>query len=212
MNFKPKKQQLLNLLPNALVMTRGKRQGTTRYLTFDDGPDPKYTPQLLDLLAKLGIRASFFVIGDKVEKHPAIVRRIVAEGHMLGNHSYSHWSFKPMSLRQQLAEINRTDALLREFDPRPHHRTRTPRGDLAPSLLLYFAAHRRSFVYWSYDSMDYQDAPQETLVQRLLDSPPQPGDIVLMHDDNTRSIGALEIVLPQWLASGYTFEPLPAQA
>jgi peptidoglycan/xylan/chitin deacetylase (PgdA/CDA1 family) len=60
--------------------------------------------------------------------------------------------------------------------------------------------------------MDYQKAPQEALVKRLLDSPPQPGDIVLMHDDNAKSIGALEIVLPQWLASGHTFEALPARA
>jgi peptidoglycan/xylan/chitin deacetylase (PgdA/CDA1 family) len=212
MNLKPQKQQLLSLLPDALVMTRGSRRGTTRYLTFDDGPHPEYTPRLLDLLAKLGVRASFFVIGDKVEKFPEVVQRIVSEGHMLGNHSYSHWSFKLMSLRQQLAEINRTDVLLRQFDPRPHHRTRTPRGDLAPSLLLYFAAHRRSLVYWSYDSMDYQEAPQEALVKRLLDSPPLPGDIVLMHDDSAKTIGALEIVLPRWLANGHTFEPLPARA
>jgi peptidoglycan/xylan/chitin deacetylase (PgdA/CDA1 family) len=91
MNLKPRKQKLLRLLPNTLVQTHGSSHGGARYLTFDDGPEPEYTPRLLDLLAKHRVHASFFLIGQKVEQHPALVERIVAEGHMIGNHSYSHW-------------------------------------------------------------------------------------------------------------------------
>ena len=80
MNLKPKKQQLLGLLPNALVQTHGPRHGNVRFLSFDDGPDPEYTPRLLDLLAKFGVHASFFVVGRKAELYPAVVERIVADG------------------------------------------------------------------------------------------------------------------------------------
>jgi peptidoglycan/xylan/chitin deacetylase (PgdA/CDA1 family) len=212
MKWKLKKQQLLDLLPNTLVQTHGSRRGNTRYLTFDDGPDPAYTPPLLDLLAAHGVQASFFLIGEKVERHPELVRRIVAEGHMLGNHSYSHWEFRNMTLRKQLSEVHRTDALLSAFDQRPHHRVRTPRGYLAAPLLLYFASHRRSFVHWSYDSLDYQPQPVEELVARLRQQPPASGDIVLMHDDSTKACTALRTLLPEWLASGHHFHALPPDA
>ncbi len=212
MNMKLKKQHLLDLLPNTLVQTRGAREGTARYLTFDDGPDPQHTPELLDLLKLHGIQASFFLVGEKVERHPELVRRIVADGHMLGNHSYRHWEFRNMTLREQLDEVHRADVLLEPFDQRRHHRVRTPRGYLAAPLLLYFASHRRSLVHWSYDSLDYQPQPLETLVTRLRERPPLPGDIVLMHDDSDMARSALSILLPEWLANGHTFLALPADA
>lgn len=212
MNLKPKKQQLLDLLPDALMLTRGPRHGNARYLTFDDGPDPEHTPALLDLLAAHDVKASFFLIGEKVERYPELVRRIVAEGHLLGNHSYSHWEFRNMTLRKQLSEVHRTDALLSAFDRRRHHRVRTPRGYLAAPLLLYFASHRRSFVHWSYDSLDYQPQPLEDLVERLRKQPPVAGDIVLMHDDNDMACKALRVLLPEWLASGHRFHALPPGA
>jgi peptidoglycan/xylan/chitin deacetylase (PgdA/CDA1 family) len=90
MKFKPNKQQLLSLLPDAVVLTRGPRDGDALYLSFDDGPHPEHTPRLLDLLSENDAKASFFLIGKQVEKHPALAARIVAEGHALGNHSYTH--------------------------------------------------------------------------------------------------------------------------
>lgn len=212
MSLKPKKQQLLELLPNALMLIRGPRHGNVRYLTFDDGPDPEHTPPLLDLLSAHGVKATFFLIGQKIEQHPELVRRIVAEGHLVGNHSYSHWEFRNMTLRKQLSEVHRTDVLLAAFDQRRHHRVRTPRGYLAAPLLLYFASHRRSFVHWSYDSLDYQPQPLEDLVARLRERPPVAGDIVLMHDDSSMACKALSTLLPEWLASGHRFHALPAGA
>lgn len=209
MSLMPKKQQLLELLPDGLMLIRGPRRGHVRYLTFDDGPDPEHTPPLLDLLAAYGVKASFFLIGEKIEQHPKLVRRIVAEGHLIGNHSYSHWEFRNMTLRKQLSEVHRTDALLTAFDGRQRHLVRTPRGYVAAPLLLYFASHRRVFVHWSYDSLDYQAQPVEDLVARLRDRPPLAGDIVLMHDDNHMACKALSILLPEWLAGGHQFHPLP---
>jgi peptidoglycan/xylan/chitin deacetylase (PgdA/CDA1 family) len=212
MKLRPKKQQLLKLLPSRLVQTRASHGDASRYLTFDDGPDPDYTPRLLDLLAQHGVHASFFLVGHRIEQHPELVERIVAEGHMLGNHSYSHRSFKQMSLQQQVEEFRRTDDLLSRFDNQPHHRLRTPQGYIDPLLLLYYARHARNIVYWSYDSMDYQKPSHDTLVNRLRAEPPRAGDIVLMHDDSDRAIDALAALLPEWLSQGYRFSALPGKA
>jgi peptidoglycan/xylan/chitin deacetylase (PgdA/CDA1 family) len=202
----------LGLLPDALVQTKGSAHDNVRYLTFDDGPDPVYTPPLLDLLAEHDVKASFFLVGQKIERHPKLVERIVAEGHMVGNHSYSHWSFKRMTTRKKLDEINSTDALLSAFDGRLHHRMRPPHGYIGADLLCYFAVQRRSFVYWSYDSLDYQERPNRVMIERLRADPPSPGDIVLMHDDSDRARDALTVMLPEWLADGYAFRALPQEA
>ncbi|URX61528.1 polysaccharide deacetylase family protein [Luteibacter anthropi] len=208
---RPKKHELLALLPDTLVLTR-TRDAALRYLSFDDGPDPEHTPRLLDTLARHGVKASFFLVGEKIAAHPGIVERIVAEGHMVGNHSYSHWSFSNMDIGAQLDEIYKTDALLRRFDDRPHHRMRPPHGYVGPRLLMHFAREKRSLVYWSYDSLDYQDRPVSSLISRLLDEPPAPGDIVLMHDDSDKAAEALDVVLPRWLAQGMRFAALPGNA
>ncbi|SKB75814.1 polysaccharide deacetylase family protein [Luteibacter sp. 22Crub2.1] len=208
---KPRKLELLGLLPETLVMTR-TRDARLRYLSFDDGPEPGHTPRLLDTLARHGVKASFFLVGEKIEQYPEIVQRIVAEGHMIGNHSYSHWSFSNMTLTKQLDEVYRTDALLRLFDDRPHHRMRPPSGYVGAQLLLHFARRKRNLVYWSYDSLDYQDAPVETLIARLRNDPPVPGDIVLMHDDSDKATAALDVMLPEWLSQGFGFAALEGSA
>ena len=208
MKFRPHKQHLLQLLPASLIQTRGSDDSRACYLTFDDGPEPDVTPRLLDLLAEHGMKASFFLIGEKVERHPALVERIVAEGHMIGNHTYTHRRFRSLSLQQQLAEIQRTDELLRAFDGLPQHRVRTPQGYLAPSLLLHFALHRRSIVYWSYDSHDYRKPDHDDLVAQLRAHPPKAGDIVLMHDDYRHAVDALRVVLPEWMKAELAFRAL----
>jgi len=199
------------LLPKKLLLTR-TRDRAARYLSFDDGPEPGHTPRLLDTLAKHGVKASFFLVGEKIEQHPEIVQRIVAEGHMIGNHSYSHWSFRNMTGRKQLDEVYRTDALLRLFDNRPHHRMRPPHGYVGAQLLMHFARRKRSLVYWSYDSLDYQDRPVAALIDRLRSDPPAPGDIVLMHDDSDKAAEALDVLLPEWLGRGFRFDALPGNA
>lgn len=207
-----KKQQLFDLLPDALVQTHGPRHEHARYLTFDDGPYPEHTPRLLDLLATHGARASFFVVGQQVERHPLLVERIVAEGHLLGNHSYSHTRFAQMTLRKQVAEVQRTDELLAGFDDRALHRFRPPQGYLPLPLLMHFMWHRRSVAYWSYDSLDYKKEPALELVARMRIQPPRAGDIVLMHDDSDCAGAALDKLLPEWLANGYEFHAMQPEA
>ncbi len=213
MKLKPNKQQLLSLLPDALVLTRGPRDDRALYLSFDDGPDPAYTPQLLDLLAEHHAKASFFVIGKQVEKYPELAARIVAEGHALGNHSYTHPpAFGKTTLSQQLAEIERTDRLLATFDQRPLHRFRPPRGSFSLALLMHFMRHRRSMTYWSYDSMDYKHWPDPDIIARLRKNSPRAGELVLMHDDDACAGRVLATMLPEWTAAGRRLLALPPEA
>lgn len=213
MKLKPSKQQLLGMLPDALTLTRGSPDGNALYLSFDDGPHPEHTPRVLDLLATHGAHGSFFLVGTQVEKYPQLAARIAAEGHLLGNHSWSHPStFGKMTLQQQLQEIGRTDQLLAEFDRRPTHRFRPPRGSFSFSLLLNFAARRRAIAYWSYDSLDYQQLPAADVVVRLRRQPPGAGDIVLMHDDAPCAGDVLEVMLPQWQGGGRELRALAPES
>jgi peptidoglycan/xylan/chitin deacetylase (PgdA/CDA1 family) len=206
-----RKQHVLDLLPDWLVRTHGPADGGARYLSFDDGPNPDYTARVLDLLARHGARASFFLVGQNVERHPELVARMVAEGHRIGNHSYSHSVFSGISHAEQVREIERTDKLLAAFDGLPRHPFRPPRGVFSLALLLRLASAGRRLTYWSYDSLDYRKQPANELVDALRARSPRPGDIVLMHDDNERAPRILETLLPEWRAGGFSFEPLPAE-
>lgn len=212
MRIRPTRQQLLGLLPDRLVLVHGPREPGALYLSFDDGPHPEHTPRLLDLLARHDARASFFLIGQRVEQHPALVERIVAEGHALGNHSYSHPLFHRLDLRGQLDEVERTDRLLAAFDHAVTPRFRPPRGVVSLPLLLAFARRRRNLAYWSYDSLDYQLRPPEELAARLQRRPPVDGDVLLMHDDSGCAAQILARMLPAWKAEGRQLHALPRPA
>lgn len=206
---RPRKLWLLRWLPAAWMVTAHPGEGRSLYLTFDDGPHPEHTPRILDFLAAHGIRATFFLVGRHAEAHPALVRRIVGEGHALGNHSYTHDDYGRASISEQLAEIDRTDRILADFDGLDRHDFRPPRGRLSLLLLLRLAWTRRRIAYWSYDSLDYSQLPADHLVALGLRYPPRSGDIVLMHDDHVTSLRMLEQLLPRWREAGYLMATLP---
>lgn len=208
MNPRPKKLQVLRWLPNRWVLTRGSRRRRVLHLSFDDGPHPEHTPRLLDLLARFRARATFFLIGEQVERHPELVRRIVAEGHVIGNHSWSHPQFDRLPLSRQRIEIARCDALLARYDGVARHDFRPPRGVMPWPMVLDCIVRGRRIAYWSYDSLDYSRQPLETLLAVARAHPPQPGEILLMHDDSALSLELLEALLPGWIEDGFAFEAL----
>jgi peptidoglycan/xylan/chitin deacetylase (PgdA/CDA1 family) len=186
--------------------------GRSLYLTFDDGPHPEHTPPLLDLLAEHGAKASFFLIGQQIERHPELARRIATEGHTLGNHSFSHPRFETLSLRQQFDEIRRTDQLLTAISGQDNHGFRPPRGVLSLPMIARCVRERRRILYWSYDSMDYSRRPATELMDAIERHPVRAGEIVLMHDDSRLSLDLLRDLIPRWKAAGFALRALPTTA
>ncbi|MGB0132523.1 polysaccharide deacetylase family protein, partial [Dokdonella sp.] len=209
LNPRPNKLKLLKWLPDSWMVTTGVVADRSLHLTFDDGPNLEHTPRLLDLLASHDAKATFFLLGEQIEKHPDIVERLVAEGHQLGNHSYDHPRFTRIPRAEQLDQIERTERLLSKYDGKPRHRFRPPSGRFPLSLLAHFAVHPGSMAYWSYDSLDYQQKPASELIEVMRNHPPRPGDIILMHDDSEATIDALAVMLPEWHASGFRLATLP---
>jgi peptidoglycan/xylan/chitin deacetylase (PgdA/CDA1 family) len=203
---------VLRWLPRFLLSTKVPSASDTIYLSFDDGPHPEHTPRVLDLLRRHDAHASFFMVGRAAEAHPAIVRRAVDEGHLIGNHSYSHPRFTLIPLAEQLDEIARADRILAEFDGNARHRFRPPSGALPVSLMLHCWRSRRCIAYWSYDTLDYRREPKDRIVERLRTIPPVEGDVLLMHDDDHRIVEVLEEMLPEWRAAGFKMRTLPEQA
>src|SRR5262249_4419896 len=109
------KAAMAALMPRRCLMVRGRRGGRQVYLTFDDGPHPGNTPRLLDALGEGNVKATFFVVGQQVERHPEIVERIAREGHDLGHHTYSHIRLEKISTLRLMQEIERTNKLLTEI-------------------------------------------------------------------------------------------------
>jgi peptidoglycan/xylan/chitin deacetylase (PgdA/CDA1 family) len=210
MTLRPKKMQLLQWIPHAVVFTRAPGTDKALYLTFDDGPNPDHTPALLELLRRHGVKATFFLIGREAERYPQLVERIVEEGHALGNHSYSHPMFDALTHTEQWVEVERTDQVLSNFDGLSHHGFRPPRGVFSLLLTLRFALSKRKLAYWSYDTLDYQNREPDELAARLRARPPRAGDVMLMHDDSDCSRRMLEQLLPEWEQHGFTFRALPA--
>lgn len=211
MNPRPRRLNLLRWLPDAWIQTAGPRARKGLYLTFDDGPHPEHTPRLLDLLARHDAKATFFLIGEQIDRHSALARRIVEEGHALGNHSFTHPQFETLAMDAQLDEIERTDRALASVSGHSRHGFRPPRGVLPLPLMLRFIRQRRRIAYWSYDSLDYSRRPAPELVDIIKRHPVRAGDIVLMHDDSTISFEMLESLIPAWKADGFSLLALPQE-
>jgi peptidoglycan/xylan/chitin deacetylase (PgdA/CDA1 family) len=184
------------------------RGGRTLALTFDDGPDPIHTPKVLDILKDNGVKATFFMIGERVEHHPEIVRRILDEGHEIGNHAYRHVKFAALPLRDQLAEIHKTDQILTQYDGRPWHWFRPPQGRLPLRLLWAMVRTRHRLAMWSYDSLDYRAKNLDSIHKLFQGTPVREGEVVLFHDDNNSTALALPQLVGLWREQGYEFHCL----
>lgn len=177
---------------------RTRVAGSTILLTFDDGPHPEYTPLVLDLLAKFGVRAAFFLVGKRITD-PSLVQRITAAGHTLGNHTFAHAVPRWRELTAPLADARRCQELVPAATL-----LRPPFGKLTPGLWL--AAWRLGLecVHWTLDSGDWRcrgEADAEQCAREVLERV-RPGDIVLFHDDHRWIVPILEAALPELATRG----------
>jgi peptidoglycan/xylan/chitin deacetylase (PgdA/CDA1 family) len=169
------------------TVIHGPRDSGRVALSFDDGPDPEVTPAVLDALAKHSARATFFSIGRSLEEHPRLARRLVAEGHELGNHSYRHSRWQNFfGAGEQAREIERgAQAIAGVTGSQVEPLYRPPIGLKRPALARAATRHQLTLVAWSLHSRDTRTTDPKRMAQRVLERI-RPGDIVLMHDGHDR--------------------------
>ena len=178
-------------------------------LTFDDGPAEETTPRVLAVLREKNVRATFFLVGLKVEKSPELARRTGLDGHVIGNHTYSHPPlFCFLAPRRLRLEIARAQEAIGEVTGRRPVHFRSPVGLRHPLLGLTLERAGLTFVLWSLRSYDTRSHTSESLRRRILDRI-RPGTIVLLHDrpgpGSEAMIAALPEIIDRLRADGYTF-------
>ena len=173
-------------------------------LTFDDGPSIN-TPHLLDMLEEYGIPATFFMLGSQAERHPDIVKRVIAEGHEVGNHSYSHPNLRVVSLARKEEELRRTDTILRNLGASPQF-MRPPYGSYDASTEKVAASLGLSLMLWSMDSRDWQRLPDNYATLRnnrgTVYAPGTLRGIFLFHDSHKRTVDDLPRIIRDLRAGG----------
>lgn len=187
-------------------------------ITFDDGPNPNYTPKILDVLREKGIKATFFCVGVHVKKYPEVARRIVAEGHDIGNHTYSHRDLAPSTRRVVINQIRRGADAIFSVTGVNAKLFRPPRG-------LYSEAVRRivveefglQMVLWTVSALDWRRLSPRQIVRRVARFV-RPGAIILFHDSGallrreggkrTSTVEALPLVIDYLREAGYQIVPV----
>ncbi|RTL57970.1 MAG: polysaccharide deacetylase family protein [Rhodocyclaceae bacterium] len=177
-------------------------------LTFDDGPDPTFTPQVLDLLAEQGIKATFFLIGEKVAQHPELVRRMAAEGHGIGGHTWTHREIVGVPRETLLEDMGRCRQAMFEASGVDSVLFRPPRGRVDLPSIHRVCRAGYCLVHWSRTYSDYKCDGVEPLLSRFRSAPPKAGDIVLLHDHNADTVAALARMIPEWHRQGLVFPSL----
>lgn len=179
------------------------RVGTDVYLTFDDGPIPEVTPKVLAILAQYKVKATFFMVGENIDKHPEVFEQVIKAGHSIGNHTYNHLKGWKYSFKEYMANVNKFPKQTTLFRP--------PYGKAW--LWQRYALHKKGYrlIYWDILTRDYDKnvTPEQMLANIKQNT--RPGSIINFHD-SLKSNERMLTVLPQaieWLqAQGYTLKAL----
>lgn len=210
------------LVPGPHVPARYSSVSTSRpfvALTFDDGPSPELTPRLLDILRYHGVRATFFVVGKNAAQYPDIVKRIVAEGHEIANHSYTHVALTTVGEDRLREEVCGTSDTIERITGRRPTSMRPPYGANNARVQSFLLSQGMDMVLWSVDPLDWKRPGPEVVTRRLVEGA-KPGAILLAHDIHPGTIDAIAGTIEQLKAKGYGFatvgqlialrEPAPA--
>lgn len=184
-------------------------------LTFDDGPDPRFTPGVLDVLKEYNVPATFFLMGARAEAYPDLASRIAEEGHVVGNHTFWHPDLvEEGNIATLVTEITRTEDTLADIIGYQSMLFRPPYGFLQDELVEELRDLNYSVIGWSVDALDWEEISPEEITSNVLDNI-HPGAIVLMHDgaeadeDRTQTIEALREIIPALQDQGIEFVTVP---
>jgi peptidoglycan-N-acetylglucosamine deacetylase len=215
--------EVYKVIPTPFLIERTGDKPNLLALTFDDGPDPDWTPKILDILKEKGIHASFFIVGENAQASPDLVQRILAEGHDVGNHTFTHPNLGDLSDSLVTLEINATQRLFEALTGRSMRLFRAPfLGDAEPTtsdeIVPIEIAQSMGYVTVGLhvDTNDWLHPPADVIVDRVLDrvSDPNPdmrGHIILLHDSGgyrSATVAALPKLIDTLRAKGYQFVPV----
>ncbi|MEC0269324.1 polysaccharide deacetylase family protein [Paenibacillus anseongense] len=205
--------QLVVKYPDTFKL-RGSSQEKKVALTFDDGPDTRFTPKVLDALKANQVKATFFVLGSQASSHPDIVRRIVREGHVIGNHSYSHANLPKLSVDKFQNQIMNTENVLQGLIGYAPRLIRPPYGAINEEQVRWVADHHYLIVNWNVDSLDWKSLNSEQVLNNIMQQT-KPGSIILQHSggadtqDLSGTVQAIGPLITKLKAAGYTFVTVP---
>lgn len=174
-------------------------------MTFDDGPSAENTPRLLEMLKQRNIKATFFLIGQNAASNPDIVRRILADGHEIGNHSWTHPQLSKLSDDRVTAEITKTQDAIKDASGFSPTLLRPPYGAITPRQREWIENQfGLNVILWSVDPLDWKRPGASVITQRIL-SQARPGAIILSHDIHKQTVDAMPATLDGLIAKGYKF-------
>lgn len=180
------------------------------YLTFDDGPHPRFTTPILGILARYDAQATFFALGEQIAQYPDLTRTLANSEHSLQNHTYSHPALNEISREAYVDEVTRTDAAIRAAAGDaavPTRCLRPPYGAFDSTTASVAAELGKTMVLWNVDSQDWREPGADQIAQHVLSSA-FPGAIILLHDgggDRSQTVSALRKILDDLAARGFTF-------
>lgn len=196
------------------LIRNGPRELKYVTLTFDDGPDPIYTPQILDVLAEKDVKATFFLVGNHASKYPSIVERIHTEGHSIGNHTNSHRSLVPLSKAATYGEIMLAEEAIEAITGEKPTLFRPPRGVYSKYARELLKDKRYTIVLWDVSSQDWEETRHTDIVKNIMNRT-QPGSIMLFHDsgnvisssggNRSNTVKALPVIIDGLIERGYSF-------
>ncbi|MDQ0914177.1 polysaccharide deacetylase family protein [Paenibacillus sp. V4I5] len=205
--------QLVMKYPDTFML-RGSAQEKKVALTFDDGPDTRFTPKVLDALKASQVKATFFVLGVQANAHPDIIRRIVKEGHVIGNHSYSHANLPKLTADKFQSQIISTESVLQGLIGYAPKLIRPPYGAINEEQVRWIADHHYLIVNWNVDSLDWKSLNSDQVLNNIMQQT-KPGSIILQHSggadsqDLSGTVQAIGPLISKLKAAGYTFVTVP---
>lgn len=176
-------------------------------LTFDDGPSEKTTDEILSILERFGVKATFFVIGKNAENNPKKIKKIFDAGHEIGNHTYTHAYINKLSEDKLREEIEKTENILKEITGQKPVVFRPPGGAYNDASISFIEKMGYKCALWSVDTRDWS-MPKTDKVVSIIENQTCGGDILLFHDlehQNNPTPPALEIIIPYLIEQGYEF-------
>jgi len=184
------------------ILRRGSRQKRQVILTFDDGPHPIYTKEILAILARYKVKATFFLVGEMAERHPELVRAEVAGGHTVANHTYHHVNLTKIPVGYIATEIEACDDVLTSITHKPVRLFRPPGGDYNSTVAKVCEALNHTMVLWTDNPRDYL-RPNASIIKRRVLSKISAGGIILIHDGVQQTVDALPHILEALKSKGY---------